>query len=83
MESIIKPLLDATIKSVEASDPTAELQAQIDNATDVSQLTLNHLAIGNKGLNPAQVRALPESEAGIRIVLNNKPATINLSLIHI
>lgn len=30
-------------------------------------------------MNPAQVRALPESETGIRVVLNNKPATINIT----
>lgn len=121
MESIIKPLLDATIKSIEASDATAELQAKIDNAaegstlivpsgnyetitinknitlngqepppqikrinaTDVSQLSLNHLDIGNKGLSPAQVRALPESETGIRVVLNNKPSTINITNTHL
>lgn len=29
------------------------------------------------------LRALPESEAGIRIVLNNKPATINITNTHI
>ncbi|WP_298661606.1 hypothetical protein [uncultured Thiothrix sp.] len=117
MESIIKPLLDATIQSVEASDPTTELQAQIDNATEgstlvvpsgnyetitinksitlngqepppnikrinasnISQLTLDHLDIGNKDLNSAQVRALPESETGIRVVLSDKPTTINIT----
>lgn len=63
--------------TLNARDPTHPPHIQRINAINISQLHFNNLSVGNQGLTPDQVRALPDSETGIRVVLQNDDTNRN------